>query len=215
MEENERENVLYEEERPGVQDAAAEKASCDEDACKEDTQPEGGEEETEAVPFRLTELCEPPKERIKSDVALYAVVAAGALVLVTMVSYVFIKLEWNILFAEALLVLLFIVITLTLYRKRLVSYRYTLTDRMLSVDRVVGKKVTPEVSVHLSSISYIKPFPEVPVTDRRNMEQFYHGKREEARGISYRMAGMMHTLLISMSEDFRAELVQKWKAAKK
>ena len=45
--------------------------------------------------------------------------------------------------------------------------------------------------------------------------RLFHGKREEAVAVIYRVAGEEKTLLVSMTESMRKKLIEQWKTAKR
>ena len=109
-----------------------------------------------------SETVEPAKRIIRSDVALYVLVVVVVFAAILLVSALIVLLGLPEFVSQLALFAALLVFGWRLYRVRLLSYRYTLTERMLSVDRIVGRKQRPELAVHLSDITHIRPAAQLP-----------------------------------------------------
>lgn len=162
-----------------------------------------------------TETVEPAKRIIRSDVLLYVVVVAVVFAAILLVSALIVLLQLPELVSQLVLFAALLAFGWRLYRVRLLSYRYTLTARMLSVDRIVGRKQRPELAVHLADITHIRPFSALPDGEGGKRERLYLGSKASTTAITYRVAGSPATLLLSLSDGMRKKLIEQWKIVRR
>jgi len=171
--------------------------------------------ETKQTEILYTEVAEPRRKIIKSDVVLWLLTLLSVFALMFLGSFctVVLGVADGTMQIAVYLILLFEI--LFLYRVRIVAFRYTLTERMFSVNRIVGKKDRPDANIHLTDITRIRDAAELVRGDGGKWNRLYHGKREESVAVTYRAAGAERTLLVSITETMRKRLVDQWKAAKR
>lgn len=163
---------------------------------------------------RHQETAEPPRRWIRSDVVLYVLVLIGVCAAIFYLSALVVVLELPLVVSQAALFVLLLVFGYLLYRKRLIRYRYTVTARMLSVDRLVGRRERPELSVHLTDITAIRAYP--TLEDKRlKCERLYLGKKANATAVVYRAGSGSAMLLLSLSPDMKGKLIEQWKNARR
>lgn len=162
-----------------------------------------------------SEVSAPKRSLIKSDVVLWVLVVLSVFALVFLGSFFEIVIGTPGGIVQIAVYLLLLGEILLLYRVRLVSYRYVLTERMFSVTRVLGKKERYDASIHLVDIAQVRSAAELAKGEGGKRARLFHGKREEAVAVIYRVAGEEKTLLVSMTESMRKKLVEQWKTAKR
>ena len=159
-----------------------------------------------------TETVEPAKRFIRSDVALYVLVVVVVFAAILLVSALIVLLGLPEFVSQLVLFAALLVFGWRLYRVRLLSYRYTLTERMLSVDRIVGRKQRPELAVHLSDITHIRPAAQLPQKScRASASACAWGDKTQATAVAYRAGGEASILLLSLSDGMREKLIAQWK----
>ncbi|MPM94144.1 hypothetical protein SDC9_141287 [bioreactor metagenome] len=104
---------------------------------------------------------------------------------------------------------------LYIYRFRLTSFRYTLTDRYFSIDRLTGRSEKAEERLLLSDITYIGVFtPDEGFGIRwgaiRNRSIL---PVKKSTAIRYRENGEERNLLISPGEEMLEKLTAQWENA--
>lgn len=152
-----------------------------------------------------------PKRRIAaSPGALYATVLVGVIAVIMLSYDLAARFSFPRAYVQLALYALLIALSYCIYRFRLLAYRYTLTDRMLSVDRIVGTKERFEAQLHISDITSVRPADKkLP----RGVRQLF------APGggitiVSYTEAGAEKALALSLSDDFIKELLSQWKKSR-
>jgi hypothetical protein len=100
-----------------------------------------------------------------------------------------------------------------IYRYRLTSFRYTLTDRFFSIDRLTGQSERAEERLLLSEITYIGIFTQaqrsgMPVGTVKN-RSILPGRQSTA--IRYQSSGEERVLLISPSAEMLEKLSTQWR----
>ena len=150
-----------------------------------------------------SELSEAKRRIIRSDAALFAILLAGAIGCIALSHYLaerfgVIRLAVQITLYAALLATGYL-----LYRFRLVSYRYTLTDCELTVSEVVGNREKKLFAVPLEDILSVVPYREASgVFEGRT----YVGKRENTVCVIYRKEGERRVLCLSGSEQLAEKI---------
>lgn len=162
----------------------------------------------------LMEKVTPTRQFVRSDGALYVLLIF--LVLGIIMAGNALSVLWNLprLFVQLTLYVILIGIGYFVYRKCLIGFRYSLTDRMLGIDRIVGKKSRPEAGVHLSDIVAIRPFGEV-AEETGKVHGLYVNRKRDALAVIVSVGGKRQTLLINPSEEFTGKLMAQWKIARK
>ena len=158
-----------------------------------------------------------PKRRIlRSDGALYVVLLIA--VVGVIVAGHAISARWDLprLYVQLTLYALLLAIGYLVYRHCLIVFRYTLTDRMFTVDRIVGRKQSNDVSVHLCDISSIRPWTAAQGTgETGKLRSLYNGRRADTLCVAVPIGGKRNRILISASEEFAGKLMAQWKTARK
>jgi hypothetical protein len=156
-----------------------------------------------------------PKRRfLRSDGALYVVLLICVFAIILTGNAL--SAAWDLprFYVQVTLYAILICIGYVVYRKCLLAFRYALTDRMLCVDRLVGKKEKFDECVHLSDITSIRPMG-AETSDPGKYRALYTGSRKQAMAVTACTAGRKTTLLISPSEEFAGKLMEQWKIARK
>jgi len=162
-----------------------------------------------------SEVCQPERRIIRSDLLLYVLVVIGAMAFIFVTTFIIALLELPALIAQLTQFAILLVCGWRLYRTRLISYRYTLTARMFSIDRVTGKRIKPDMSVHLSDITSVRQYGQLASDEGGKRENLYLGRKEYTTAVTYRVAGTQRTMLLSMTDEMRKQLVAQWKIARK
>ncbi len=162
----------------------------------------------------MGEKAEPARRIIRSDGALYALLLLFTLGVIFLANAV--SVLWNLprLFVQLTLYLILFGLGYFVYRRYLVCFYYMLTDRMFTVDRIVGKKRRSDESVHLSDIVSIRPFRDAP-GDLGKLRKLYVNNKRDTLALTVVAAGKRFTLLISPSQEFAGKLIEQWKTARK
>jgi len=171
--------------------------------------------ETKQTEILISEVAEPRRSIIKNDVVLWLVVVFGVLALVFIGSFCEVVLGVPSGIVQIAVYLILLGAILVLYRVRLVSWRYVLTERMFSVTRIIGKKERYDASIHLSDITQVRAASELVRGMGGKWTRLHHGKQEDSLAVTYRVAGAERTLLVSASESMRKKLVEQWKIARR
>ncbi len=156
-----------------------------------------------------------PKRRVlRSDGALYVVLLAVVIGVILTGNALMARFDWPRAIVQISLYLVLFVLALIVYRRCLVSYRYTLTDRMLSVSRIVGRKERAEASVRLSDVTRVCDVSALGEPSGRKQALYVNARRDAVAVCARTKAGEV-TLLLSPDEAFREHLNAQWKIARK
>lgn len=161
----------------------------------------------------IVEEQKPRRVLIKNDTVLFVVVALGSIGLGTGMSYLCMRFGLPYLWFSIMLYAFFGLVILWLYRSALVTYRFTVSERMLTAVRVIGKKVTPEVQVHLCDIVSVDRY-----TDRKTdgkVQKVGHGKKRGMLLVRYKTGKANSAAALAVSDGFAEELSKHIKQAKK
>lgn len=156
---------------------------------------------------------EPKRRIIRNDVALYIVVLLGVLASMFLASACEVYFGWSVFVVQIVLYAAIAVLIYFLYRFRLMSFAYLLTERMFSVTKVIGKKERPDVGVHLSDIVKITSFAEAELPKKKY--SLYHGKKKDTTVLLCRNAGNEFAVLISPGDEMKTKLLEQWKQVRK
>lgn len=152
---------------------------------------------------------EPQKRFLSSGGALYAALLLGVIGAIMLTNALSARWHWPRAPVQITLYALLLALAGLVYRYRLTAFRYVLTKRALTIDRVVGSKVTGDIRVRLSDVAAIRPYAEGPGEGRLVM--LYTGRRRDALALCLSENGQRRTLLISPSEEFKGKLIEQWK----
>lgn len=161
------------------------------------------------------ERAEPRRRFIRSDGALYVLLLIFVFGVILSGNYVSARYEVPRFFVQLTLYALLLGLGYWLYRTQLVAFRYTVTDRMLSVTRLVGKKERADAHIRLSDIVSIRPFAELDAAKAGKLQRVYVGRRADALAVTYAAGGARSTLLLSPSEENTRKLIAAWKSSLK
>jgi len=159
------------------------------------------------------ETIEPKRKIVRSNGALYVLLLLLVIGVITAGNLLSERWDLPRAIVQITLYVLLLVLGWAVYRYCLTSFRYTLTDRLLSVERVVGRKERADECVHLSDITRIGPYDKERETGRRARRLYVNG-RKDALAVHVRGAGGGRTLLINPGAEFREKLVSQWKSAR-
>ena len=163
--------------------------------------------------YICSETAVPKRHIVRSDGALY--VALLALVMGIILCGNAVSARWDLprFYVQLVLYAILIGIGYLVYRFCLVSFQYTLTTRMLTVNRVVGKKVRPEANVHLSDIVSVRPFAEAG--EMKRPRSVFTGRKRDSLAVTVAAGGQRYTLLLSPTDGFLEKLKAQWKIERK
>ena len=160
-----------------------------------------------------TDMAEPKKRILTSDGALYVVLLIAVIGIIVAGNALSAWLDLPRLIVQIVLYAVLLVIGYLVYRYRLLAFRYVLTERMLYVERAVGRKRKNEEQTHLSSIELLRPYSEADAAGK--LLKLYTGRQSDALMLRTREGGLLRTILISPSEEFRSKLTELWKNQRK
>ncbi|MEN6418949.1 MAG: hypothetical protein ABFC73_08525 [Clostridiaceae bacterium] len=102
------------------------------------------------------------------------------------------------------------------YRFRLTTFRYTLTDRVFAIDRLTGQAERAEERVLLGEILQVEGFASAQNSKSRlgALRNRSILPRKKSTAIRYRDGGEELTLLISPSEALLEQLNEQWQNAR-
>ena len=160
------------------------------------------------------ETSSPKRRLIRSDGALYALLLVAVIGII--VAGNALNSRWNLprLYVQGTLYAVLLLLGWLVDRYCLIGFRYTLTERMLRVERLVGKKVRADENVHLSDIAWIRPAASC-AGDIEKPRRVYTGRRADALAAQVCLAAKRYTLLVSASPEFTEKLIRQWKIARK
>ena len=150
-----------------------------------------------------SELSEPKRRIIRSDAALFVLLLLGAIGCIALSHYlsdrfgvlriIFQLSLYGVLLAGGYLI----------YRFRIVSYRYTLSDSQFLVTQVVGNRTKDLFTVPIEAIVSVG-VDEHAISEGRT----YVGSRKNTFAVTYRKDGELRTLFLSGSDRLR-ELIEE------
>jgi hypothetical protein len=160
------------------------------------------------------ETVEPKRGFIRSSGALY--VALLLLVLGVIAAGNALSTLWEVprVYVQITLYALLLLLGWYVYRYYLTAFRYTLTDRVFAVERVVGKKARADECVHLSDIARIRAYDgaQDDTGRRRNLSA---RRKKDSIAVYVRGEKGGRVLIVSPSEEFIEKLTTQWKIARK
>lgn len=159
----------------------------------------------------MLERAEPKKRILASTGALYAALLIGVILVIVLGNDISARFHWPRIIVQLLLYGLLAALGYLIYRFRLTSFRYTLTERMLRIDRIVGVREVSQQRVRLADIRSIRRVSKHSPAAGGRVSRLYIGRKRDALALSYRADGGAGTLLLSPSEEFCDQLVQAWK----
>lgn len=157
------------------------------------------------------EIAQPARKRIRSAGALYLVLILLILAVISLANALQTRLTIPRVAVQLPLYALIAVACFFVYRKNLVSYRYTLTDRVFAIDRLTEGKEQTLAAIRLEEIELMlfgnqTAFEKLPVLDAS-----VRARRTSARIVA-RLDGRRVALFFSPSEDFFQKLYAQWLA---
>ncbi len=159
------------------------------------------------------ERAEPKRHILASGGALYAVLLASVILAIVVGNDISGRFLLPREYLQPGLYAVLLVAGYLFYRFRLLSYRYTLTDRTLGADRILGGRECKRVRVALLDILEIRPFSDRTRALPIRPAALYRGKRRDAIYILYRQDGALGALLLSPSDTLKGKLLEQWKNA--
>ena len=174
----------------------------------------GAMEEIRVETFIAMDRAVPKRHIARSDGALYALLLIAIIGIIVAGNALSYRFNLPRLFVQLTLYAVLLALGWFVYRYCLVSFRYTLTERMLRIERIVGKKERAEENVHLSDIAWIRRIAECS-GDIGKTRSEYTGRKADALAVRVRAAAKEYTLVLSPSGEFTEKLVRQWKTARK
>ena len=161
-----------------------------------------------------TELAAPEKRYIRSEGALYALLVLGVLVVIGLGNRVQILLDLPPVLVQGVLYALLIGLGCWVMRRRLTSYRYTLTDRAFFVTRLTGRSERLMAEIPLEAIEFAGPYDEAKLKtlDCRLGPSVRTGKIDNTTMLIYRENGALQCLCLSAGEELKGKLTEPWKS---
>jgi hypothetical protein len=153
------------------------------------------------------------KRFLASDGALYVALLLAVIAVILLANALSTRYDWPRALVQISLYALLLVCGYLIYRYRLLGFRYTLTARVLSIERIVGQKTRREMRLRLQDIESIRPCREDAPEGRRSA--LYTGPRRDAWTIRLKTDGARRAVIISPSGEFAGKLLEQWKSLKK
>ena len=169
----------------------------------------------ETVQVLYTEEIVPPKRIIKSDFLFFVLVAVLVIAVILIASIVQVMFEIPRIFLQIFLYAFLCLYAVWLYKKRLVVYRYKLTERMFSVERVIGKRSRPDHQIHLTDIVRIGPYEKLSRDTADKQYKAFHGSMESTTALLYKNGKKTDMLLISPSQKMQESILKQWKKSRR
>ena len=148
---------------------------------------------------------------LKNDVAFYLILLFLVFGIITFGNYMLKRFNAPRLYIQLGLYAILFAVAVFVYRRYLVEYRYILTDRMMSIDQVVGKKIRNAELLHLSDI--------LSITEgewgQRGARRLASYGRDRYLSLIVKNAGKKYEVLISPTSFLEEKLLETWKTAKK
>lgn len=155
---------------------------------------------------------EPKRRVLASDGALYVALLLAVIAIIMLANALSMRYDWPRALVQISLYALLLICGYLVYRFRLLVFRYTLTERVLSVERIVGQKIRREMRLHLKDIESIRPCREDEPTGRRSA--LHTGRLRDAWTLRLCVNGERRAAIISPSEEFAGKLLEQWKSLK-
>ena len=171
--------------------------------------------EQETVQILYTEDIVPLKRFIRSDFLFFVIVAVLVIAVILIASAFQVLFQIPRIFVQIVLYVFLCLFAVWLYKKRLVVYRYKLTERMLSVERVTGKRARPDQQIHLSDIVRIGPYEKLSGENPDKEYRAFHGKKKDATALLYQNGKKTDMLLITPSREMQEIILKQWKKARR
>lgn len=170
-------------------------------------------EELRVQRYIRTDQADSKRRWIHSEGALAALLLCGALGVIVAGNALSVRLDVPRAYLQLPLYAALALLGWAAYRRCLTSFRYTLTDCELIVERVVGWRVRPGECAALSEIERIVPFAKLdrPVGGLRKLSA--RRKRDSLAIVMY-AERRARVLLISPGEEFIEELMAQWTNAR-
>lgn len=172
-------------------------------------------DETDVQNLICMENAAPQPRFIRSAGALYVVLLLLAIGSIAVANALEERLQIPRAYSQIALYVLLLGAGWYSYRFRLTALRYTLTDRVFSIDRLTGRSERAEERLLLSDISNIGRFmPDEGFGIRRGAAKNRSIlPRKDSMVIRYRTGGEEQVLLISPSEELLEKLMAQWRNA--
>lgn len=156
---------------------------------------------------------EPSWRFVRSEGALAMLLLLGALGVIAGGNALSVRFEVPRAAVQIPLYALLLLFGWAAYRRGLIAYRYTLTDRELIVERVIGARARRAACVALSDIDRLAPYGDLGRPIGRPLG-FFTGRRRDALAIVLRSERDAPALLMNPGEEFTKELMAQWTNAR-
>ncbi len=151
------------------------------------------------------EMADPERKLNRSEGALYLVLSALILVVISIGNLLFSRWQIPRYLVHLPLYTLIAIACLYIYRRHYLSFRYTLTDQTFAVERVAGNSDRSLVAVPLADINYLAAYTHAARSKLPIVNASVRKKRESILIVT-RFEGEAIALIISPSEDFLTKL---------
>jgi len=161
-----------------------------------------------------TETVEPKRRPIRSLGALYIVLLV--LVVGIIAAGNALSAHWDVprIYIQLTMYAILLALGWYVYRYYLTSFRYTLTDRLFAIERIVGKKQRADECVRLSDITRMESF-ERDAAQGAKVKRLTALAKKDSLAVTVRDAKGTRILLISPGEELKEKLAAQWKVARK
>ncbi len=153
--------------------------------------------------FVYSEVIEPRRRVVRSDAALFVLLLLGAVGCILLSHWLSERFAAQRLWFQIVLYAALLSGGYAVYRLRLTSFRYTLTDRELLIYRIVGRKETLLVTVPLAGVTLGTWQNGTPGYEGRT----YVGRRADALCLRFD-DGRPHAVCISPGETMQDRLIE-------
>lgn len=163
------------------------------------------------------ERAEPKRRILVSDGALYATLLLAVIAVITLGNALSRRFDWPQAVVQVSLYALLLALGWLVYRYGLVSFRYTLTEHALYIERVIGKRIKAEAHISLEDIECIRPCREAYDNGTGKGLPLYTGRRRDAWLLHVQGRGREPggAFILSPSDNFTGKLINQWKSLQK
>lgn len=169
-------------------------------------------EESSVQTLVAMETSKPLKKLNRSAGALYLVLTVLILAVISIGNLLFSRWQISRYFVQPPLYVLIAFASIFVYRGHYVSFRYTLTDQTLAIERIAGNTERTYAAVLLTEIESIHTL-ERQMLKKTHVLRAYVRSVRELKAVFLRIGENKTAIVISPSEDFNTKLITQWETA--
>jgi hypothetical protein len=170
-------------------------------------------EENAVINLIAMETAEPKRKLNRSPGAIYAVLIALILGVITLANLLYARWQIPRFAVQPALYAAIAICGVIVYQRNYISFRYTLTDRMLAIERIAGYRERTLIAVSLRDIQAILSSRQGLYTKHRT---YNASKTARSKSIAVVLIenGIETAWRISPSDDFLQKLTAQWRQAR-